>query len=66
MPSSQYVANGDHFVKVDKQANIEMLKNPVPLGPEQLRGEHYPRAQEFEKSRTQMNLNTIHKDRNNY
>lgn len=63
MPSSQYIANGNHFVKVDQEANIEILKNPVPLGPEQLRGEHHPKANEFEKSRTQMNLNNIRKDR---
>ncbi len=63
MPSTQYVKNGSHFVKVDKQANVEMLSNPVPLGPEQLRGEHYPKAIEFDKSRTQMNLEKIRQDK---
>ena len=63
MPSTQYVANGNHFVKVDKQASVEMLNNPVPLGPQQIRGEHHPRTPEFEKSKTQMNLENIRKDR---
>ena len=66
MPSTQYIANGSHFVKVDKESNVEMLKNPVPLGPELVRGEHYPKSQEFEKARTQMNVDRIHRDRNNY
>ena len=63
MPSTQYVANGNHFVKVDKQASVEMLKDPVPLGTKQIRGEHYPKAIEFEKARTQMNLDAVHKDK---
>jgi len=66
MPSTQFVKNGSHFVKVEKQANIEMLGHPVPLGPEQLRSEHIPVTQEYEKARTRLNLKTIHKDRMNY
>jgi len=65
MPSSQMISNGNHFIKVDKTANIEMLRNPVPIGSETLRGEHTPKTQEYEKFRTQMNINNVYKDKIN-
>jgi hypothetical protein len=63
MPSSQYVTNGSHTVKVDKSANIQMLKNPVLLGPEQYSANHRPITEEYERKRTSINLDKIHKDR---
>ena len=64
MPSSQYVANGSHFVKVEKHSSVETLKNPVPLGPSLLRKEHVPpQGQKYDKARIRINLDRVHKDR---
>ena len=63
MPSTNYVANGSHFVKVDKRANIEMLQNPVPLGTALLTGKHHPHEESFEKYKTRVNIDKIHKDK---
>jgi len=64
MPSSTYINNGSHLLKVENNASIEMLKQPVVLGTGQLTGAHSPSAQEFGKARTQLNLSLLHKDRN--
>ena len=64
MPSSTMVANGSHFVKVDRSSSVETLKNPVPLGPGLLRPEHNgDQGQKFDKARIRINLDRIHKDR---
>ena len=64
MPSSQFVANGSHFVKVERSSSVETLKNPVPLGPSLLRKEHVPaQGDKYEKARVRINLDRIHKDR---
>ena len=63
MPSTNYVANGSHFVKVDKRASVEMLRNPVPLGTALLTGNHHPHEQSFEKMKTRVNIDRIHKDK---
>jgi hypothetical protein len=63
MPSTNYVANGSHFVKVDKSANIQMLKNPVPLGTAQLTSKHAPHEQSYEKMRTRINIDKIYKEK---
>ena len=64
MPSTQYVANGSHFVKVEKTSSVETLKNPVPLGPSLLRKEHVPaQGDKFEKARVRINLDRVHQDR---
>jgi len=65
MSSSNYVTNGSHTVKVENSASIQMLKNPVSLGPQQFSASHQPRSEEFERKRTSFNLNEIHKDRYN-
>jgi hypothetical protein len=65
MPSSKFVTNGSHTVKVDKSANIQMLKNPVLLGPQQYSASHKPQSEEFERARISLNLNKIHQDRYN-
>jgi hypothetical protein len=64
MPTSQFVANGSHFVKVERSSSVETLKNPVPLGPSLLRKEHVPpQGDKYEKARVRINLDRIHKDR---
>ena len=63
MPSTNYIANGSHFVKVDKRASVEMLKNPVPLGTALLSGKHHPHEESYEKMRTRQNIHRIHKDK---
>merc|ERR1712166_282887 len=64
MPSSTMVANGSHFVKVDRSSSVETLKNPVPLGPGLLRPEHNgDQGQKFDKARIRINLKRVHDDR---
>ena len=63
MPSTNYVANGSHMVKVDKRASVEMLKNPVPLGTALLTGNHHPHEQSFEKMKTRENIHRIYKEK---
>ena len=64
MPTTSYVANGSHFVKVEKSSSVETLRNPVPLGPALLRKEHAPQQGDaFEKARVRINLDRVHKDR---
>merc|ERR1711957_489884 len=63
MPSTNYIANGSHFVKVDKRASVEMLKNPVPLGTALLSSKHHPHEESYEKMRTRQNIHRIHKDK---
>ena len=63
LPSTNYVANGNHFVKVDKSASVEMLRNPVPLGTAQLTSKHTPHEQSFEKLRTRVNIDKIYKEK---
>ena len=64
MPSSQYVANGSHFVKVERSSSVETLKNPVPLGPSLLRKEHIPhQGDKFEKARTRINIDRVYQDK---
>ena len=63
MPSSQFIANGSHMVKVDKSATIEMLKSPMLLGPEQYTSNHRPNVEQFEKKKISLNLEKIHKDK---
>jgi hypothetical protein len=66
MPSTKYVANESHFVKVENSSSIETLQNPVPLGPSLLRSEHSPnQGGGFEKARTRINIDRIHKDKLN-
>lgn len=63
MPSTNYISNENHFVKVDKNASIELLKNPVPLGTALMTGDHYPREQSFEKFKTRVNIANIQRDK---
>jgi hypothetical protein len=63
MPSSSYINNGNHFMKIDNNSSVEMLNQPVLLGTGQLNGQHSPNSQEFERARTRLNLNLIHKDK---
>jgi len=62
-PSTQYVTNGSHTVKVDKSASIEMLKNPVLLGPKQYSSSHRPITDEFQRGRSSLNINLVHQDK---
>ena len=63
MPSSQYTNNGSHLMKIEKTASVEMLDRPVLLGTGQLTGGHSPRTEEFDKARTRLNLNLVHRDK---
>ena len=63
MSSSGFISNGTHLLRVDKNASVEMLKEPIPMGTGQLLSAHTPKVEEFEKARTQMNLNMVHRDR---
>jgi hypothetical protein len=66
MPTTSYVANQSHFVKVEKTSTIETLGNPVPLGASLLRKEHSPnQGDNYEKLRTRINIDRIHKDKGN-
>jgi len=65
MPSSGVINNGNHFVKIENSATVEMLQNPVLLGTGTLTGAHRPYAREFEKGRTITNLDILHHDRRN-
>jgi hypothetical protein len=63
MPSSSYLNNGNHLMKIENSATVEMLKNPVPVGTGQYTGASVPNTLEFPKARTSLNINLIHKDR---
>jgi len=63
MPSSTFLNNGHHFMKVDNSASIEMLRQPIAVGTGQITGAHTPRSEEFEKARTQLNLDLVHRDK---
>jgi hypothetical protein len=63
MPSSGYVNNGHHLIKTENTASVEMLKDPVVLGTGDLKGTHVPNTLEFQKARTRLNLDLLHKDR---
>ena len=62
-PSTQYLNNGHHFLKVENTASVELLKNPQVMGTGQLTGDHRPNLQEYEKARTSLNLHLLHKDK---
>jgi len=62
MPSSSYINNGNHFMKIENNAQVQMLKNPVPIGTGQYTGAHAPNTPEYSKARTSLNLDLLHKD----
>jgi hypothetical protein len=65
MPSTNYISNQNHFVKVERSSTIETLNSPVPLGPSLLRKENTPnQGDQYERARTRLNIDRIHRDRN--
>ena len=62
MPSSAVIQKGNHLLKVENKANIEMLKTPVPLGTPQLTDAHAPLTPGFSAYKASINIDKIHKD----
>jgi hypothetical protein len=62
MPSSGYINNGNHLLKVENSASVEMLKQPVIMGTGQLVGGSVPNIREYGKAQTRLNLDLLHKD----
>ena len=63
MPSSGFINTGNHLLKIENTASIEMLKQPVVLGTTLLTGAHHPNTQEFGKEKVRLNLDMMHRDK---
>ena len=64
MPSSAFVDNGHHYLKLDKAAKIEMFDKPIPMGTGQIRDHVQPYLDEFnQRDRRAVNVDLIQRDK---
>jgi hypothetical protein len=62
LPTTGFINNGGHFMKIENTASVEMIK-PVPIGTGTYTSAHVPFTQAFEHGKTNLNANLIHADK---
>ena len=64
MPSSGFVDTGNHYLRVDKMAKMELFDKPIPIGTGQYKNAISPHTDEFfQRDRLNLNLDLVEKDK---
>jgi len=63
MPSSGFIDNGHHFLKIDKSAQVEMFDKPQIIGTGQFTRSAVPHTLEWGRDRETINMDLLYRDR---